>query len=130
MNVTVCGGTHGNEYTGVWLIKRFREHQSLVSRSGLAVSTLLNNPKAIKENRRFIDTDLNRMFSATCLNDVELGGYEANRAKALNTKLGPKGTDAAQDFVIDLHTSTANMGVTFCLQPGDVRISLLTVNWH
>jgi aspartoacylase len=119
MNVAVTGGTHGNEYTGVWLVKRCRANPALITRPSLQVETYLNNPQAIKENRRFIDTDLNRAFSAANLADYDLGGFEHNRAKAINTAIGPKGAPRT-DFVIDLHTSTANMGVTFCLQPGDL----------
>lgn len=119
MNVVVTGGTHGNEYTGVWVVKRFRSCPVLTQRRGLHVSTLLSNPQAIRENRRFIDTDLNRAFAGDILNDCELPGYEHNRAKAINALLGPKGESPKTDFMIDLHTSTANMGVTFCLQPGD-----------
>jgi len=119
MKVVVTGGTHGNEYTGVWVVKRFRSCPELMQRRGLEVSTLLSNPQAIRENRRFIDTDLNRAFAGDVLDDCELPGYEHNRAKAINALLGPKGEAAKTDFIIDLHTSTANMGVTFCLQPGD-----------
>lgn len=89
-------------------------------RPHLDVSTHLCNPNAIKMNRRFVDTDLNRAFTGACLADNELPGYEHNRAKVLNAVLGPKGSAApSTDFIIDLHTSTANMGVTFCLTPSD-----------
>ena len=88
--VVVTGGTHGNEYTGVWVVKRFRSCTELTQRRGLQVSTLLSNPQAIRGNRRFVDIDSNRAFAGDVLNDYELPGYEHNRAKAINALLGPK----------------------------------------
>lgn len=37
--------------------------------------------------------------------------YEVTRAQELNQLLGPKGTDQAFDFILDLHNTTANTGV-------------------
>lgn len=37
--------------------------------------------------------------------------YEVTRARELNQLLGPKGTDQAFDFILDLHNTTANTGV-------------------
>lgn len=39
--------------------------------------------------------------------------YEVTRARELNQLLGPKGTDQAFDFILDLHNTTANTGVCF-----------------
>ena len=109
--VVVTGGTHGNEYTGVYLLDRLAmpEQQAALKRAypSLAVETVLANPVAHKENRRFMDTDLNRMFSSEALSDESILGYEARRAKEL--ALGCL-RDAALN--IDLHTTTSNMGCT------------------
>jgi len=118
--VAVTGGTHGNEYTGVWCVKKFRANPELVKRPNLDVVSVLNNLKAIDMNKRFVDSDLNRAFSRAALEDHEHGGYEHNRAQTLNNLLGPKGSAQPKtDFIMDLHTSTANVGLTFCLTPSD-----------
>jgi len=69
----------------------------------------------VEENRRYIDQDLNRCFLRTDLADATLSGYEQNRAKVINQRFGPKG-DAAYHLLIDLHTTTANMGATVIIQ--------------
>lgn len=118
--MAITGGTHGNEYTGVWCVKQYRSDPKQIARPHLETSALLCNPRAVQLNRRFVDTDLNRAFSGAALTDKDLPGYEHNRAKVLDSILGPKGSESpAADFIIDLHTSTANMGVTFCLTPAD-----------
>ena len=75
----------------------------------------------MKQNTRFVDADLNRRFPVSELRDPDALSdiYEAQRAKTLNTMLGPKpGSHLIQsegqavnrtDFVIDLHTTTGNM---------------------
>ena len=60
--VAIVGGTHGNELTGVYLVKKFQQSPNLLKRS-FDVITFLANPKAIAANRRYIDRDLNRCFS-------------------------------------------------------------------
>lgn len=39
--------------------------------------------------------------------------YEQRRAHELNTQLGPKGSEEAVDLLLDLHNTTANMGLSF-----------------
>uniref|UniRef100_A0A671KLD2 Succinylglutamate desuccinylase/Aspartoacylase catalytic domain-containing protein n=1 Tax=Sinocyclocheilus anshuiensis TaxID=1608454 RepID=A0A671KLD2_9TELE len=52
--MAICGGTHGNELSGVcggegvWPIP---------------VTTVLSNPRAVKECRRYIDRNMNRCFN-------------------------------------------------------------------
>lgn len=117
-HVAITGGTHGNELTGVHLLKHWRNNPELVCRDSFVTELHLANPKANGCNRRYIDQDLNRQFNWDDLNNHELCGYEQNRAKSLNTLLGPK--DAPRvDFVIDLHTTTANMGTTLVIKSDD-----------
>lgn len=100
--IVICGGTHGNELTGVYLAKKH--------------GWFLTNPAAIAACRRYIDTDLNRCFA---LNNGQLTmdneQLENVRAAEINAILGPKGTDAATDLIIDIHNTTANMGITLIL---------------
>jgi succinylglutamate desuccinylase len=109
--VAIVGGTHGNEWTGIYLVKKFEQFPELIRRSSFEVITLLGNPKAIAANRRYIDQDLNRCFSCEDLSNPALTNYEEQRAKAIAAQLGPK-ENPQVDFIIDLHSSTANMGLT------------------
>jgi succinylglutamate desuccinylase len=53
---------------------------------------------------------------------VDGSSYERLRAAALNAELGPKpqeGQESPLDFLLDLHNTTANMGVTLILSARD-----------
>ncbi|GGX50109.1 aspartoacylase [Saccharospirillum salsuginis] len=117
-HVAITGGTHGNELTGVHLLKYWRNNPEIVCRDSFVTELHLANPKANGCNRRYLDQDLNRQFNWDDLNNHELCGYEQNRAKSLNTLLGPK-DEPRVDFVIDLHTTTANMGTTLVIKSDD-----------
>ena len=112
--VAIVGGTHGNEFTGAYLIKKFERFPDLVKRPSFELFTLLGNPKAFKAAKRYIDEDLNRCFLQHELQDPSRSSYEAVQAKSLNQILGPKG-NAQMDFLLDLHSTTANMGLTLIL---------------
>ena len=109
--IVVVGGTHGNEYTGIYCVEQLLPQLDLAPRfPSLRVESLLASPRAHAENVRFIDDDLNRQFArpSSRPNDT----YEATRAAEIDSLLGPKGSDTAADVVVDLHTTTANMGCT------------------
>ena len=112
--VVITGGTHGNEYTGVYLLQRLalREAEMRQAYPSIAVETLLANPRAHAENRRFLEDDLNRMFTKEQLSAPSPTSYEQKRAQEIAGMLGPKGTGAAASVCIDLHTTTSNMGCT------------------
>lgn len=128
--VAVVGGTHGNEYTGTWCIKAIQNNQYSIKQKypSLTISTLLANPQAFLQNKRFVDNDLNREFTSDKLSR-NLSSYasdnrdlEAHRAQEINAILGPKSDDLENtktDVVIDLHTTTANMGITLIIPEGD-----------
>jgi succinylglutamate desuccinylase len=109
--VAIVGGTHGNEWTGIYLVKKFEQFPELIRRSSFETITLMGNPKAIAANQRYIDQDLNRCFSCEDLSNPALTSYEEQRAKAIAAQLGSK-ENPQVDFIIDLHSSTANMGLT------------------
>ncbi len=112
-NIAITGGTHGNELTGVYLVKKWQNDPDLLKRSNFETITKLTNQRAIKEVRRYVDQDLNRSFGLTDLADDTLDTHEAKLAKALNAELGKKGSDNPHvDFIVDLHTTTANMGLS------------------
>lgn len=112
--VAIIGGTHGNEFTGIYLIKKFEKFPDLISRTNFATKTLLANPQGFESVKRYIDTDLNRCFKIEDLEDNTKTNYEESRAKFINQMLGPKGNPKF-DLILDLHNTTANMGLTIIL---------------
>ncbi len=113
-NIALVGGTHGNEKTGIFLLQQWRQ-QNLVQRwREFDIHLLLANPKACELNRRFVDEDLNRCFKNSDLLDLQRSSYEASRASALTAFFGSK-KQPKMDFIIDLHTTTANMGVSLII---------------
>ena len=112
--VAIVGGTHGNELTGAYLIKKFEHFPSLVQRPTFETLTLLGNPRAFKIGTRYVEKDLNRCFLATDLNNPHLSTYEDHRAKEISQILGSEENNQV-DFVIDLHSTTSNMGLTVIL---------------
>ena len=117
-SVAVVGGTHGNEYSGIYLLQQWKKHPELVRRDSFTTELVFANPRAYEENRRYLDSDLNRQFIAEQLTDNSLGNYEQSRAKVLDGQLGPKG-NASTDFIIDLHNTTSNMGPSLILLQSD-----------
>ena len=109
--VLIVGGTHGNEFTGVHLIKKFKQFPQLILRPSFETLTLLANPQAFTAVRRYIDKDLNRCFLRQNLEDSKLSSYEDLRAKEINHLFGQNG-ETPVDFIVDLHSTTANMGIT------------------
>lgn len=112
--IALVGGTHGNEFTGVYLIKKFERCPELIKRPSFETLTLLGNPQAVTLIKRYIDKDLNRCFLSSDLQDLTLTSYEDNRAKVINQILGPKGKSQV-DVIVDLHSTTANMGLSILL---------------
>jgi succinylglutamate desuccinylase len=104
--IAIVGGTHGNELTGVYAIEKLTKFPERLRQYSFEVMTLLANPQAVTANRRYIDRDLNRSFDNDDLVNAELSGYEEKRAKEIALELQDV------DLIIDLHSSTSNMGVT------------------
>lgn len=109
--VVIVGGTHGNEFTGAYIVKKLEQYPDRVRRSTFETVTLLANPKAFATVRRYIDTDLNRCFRQQDLQDLTRSSYEEIRAREINSLFGANGKTPA-DVILDLHTTTANMGLT------------------
>ena len=105
--IVICGGTHGNELTGVYLAKKH--------------GWLLANPAAAAVCRRYIDRDLNRCFALSDLNGND-SALESVRAREINDLIGKKGSEDAPDFILDIHNTTANMGVTLILSSSETAL--------
>lgn len=64
--VAVCGGTHGNEMSGVYMVREMQK-QKADQAGSVSITTVLSNPPAVEACRRYIDTDLNRCFTDALL---------------------------------------------------------------
>jgi aspartoacylase len=123
--VAIAGGTHGNELTGIYLINKFEQFPHLTKRANFKTQTLLGNPKAVSAGRRYIDKDLNRCFGKQNLKDMTLSCYEEIRAKIIQKILEHNGQSPV-DVLLDLHSTTSNMGVTIILgslHPFNLRLA-------
>lgn len=112
--VAITGGTHGNELSGVYIVREMQK-KNVGQVGSVTVSPILTNPAAIEACRRYTETDLNRCFTDASLSSPlsDCSPYELKRAHELNSLLGPKGSDQAVDLVCDLHNTTSNMGLCF-----------------
>jgi aspartoacylase len=118
--VALVGGTHGNERIGVELIHQW-QRGAQPHDLPFELQLVLANPQAVALNRRYIDEDLNRSFRPEDLRNLSLSSYEAQRAKVLAHQL------AGTDFLIDLHNTTAQMGLTLILSQPEALTDPLTL---
>ncbi|MEH2375671.1 aspartoacylase [Nostoc sp.] len=112
--VAIVGGTHGNEFTGAYLIQKFAQFPHLIRRPSFETVSLLANPNAFAASRRYVEKDLNRCFLKQDLEDATRNSYEELQAKSIQNTLISNG-DKQADFILDLHSTTANMGLTIIL---------------
>ena len=117
--VAITGGTHGNESNSVQLAKHLLRQPEVATRESFSTTVLLTNTESITRNVRYCDEDLNRCFSLKDLADESRTSLEAKRAREINTVLGPKGSEGAADYILDLHNTTANTGVAIMCSPHD-----------
>ncbi|OLQ02037.1 N-acyl-aromatic-L-amino acid amidohydrolase (carboxylate-forming) [Symbiodinium microadriaticum] len=110
--VAVVGGTHGNELSGVILVRSWMRKPSFSEFKSLHVDTFLANEEAVQRCQRFVDEDLNRCFAKSRLSrdGADSEGSEPKRAREINLRIGPRGSETASDLCIDLHNTTSNFG--------------------
>ncbi|XP_068121470.1 N-acyl-aromatic-L-amino acid amidohydrolase (carboxylate-forming)-like [Hyperolius riggenbachi] len=125
----VFGGTHGNEMAGVCLAKHWMKNPSEIQRQTFTTECCIANPLAVERCVRYIDQDLNRCFSMEILRSpaAPSDSYELKRARDIFHKYGSG--DSAVDFALDLHNTTANMGVTYLLCRNNDLFSVHLVNY-
>ena len=118
-NILIAGGTHGNELTGIFLVNHWLKNKNCFEAYPFHTELLLSNPGAAAAGQRYLDEDLNRCF-------VQLEGVTDNtvtREKQLAMELKEKFSGSCQpDFIIDMHTSTSNMGITLMIENLDVNL--------
>lgn len=95
--VTLVCCVHGNEVFGSDVFDHFVD--KLVEFPGLSI--ILANEKALKANKRFIDSDLNRGFPGSAHGDYE-SRLALNLIRAINH----------ESFIIDIHTTTSPLSLT------------------
>ena len=122
--ILLVGGTHGNEPTGAYLLNKWRTNPAPVCREGFETDLFFANPKAHEMGRRYVDKDLNRCFLHSDLSDSTLKTHEDQRAREVNRLFG-KTSGAAPDLIVDMHTTTADMGVTLICNddPATLRLA-------
>ena len=101
--VVIIGGTHGNEWTGIQVVRHYQNNLQKKFPQ-LRLEFILANPEAYKINKRFKDEDLNRAFQYLKENRQS---YEHRRAHEIKQLI-----DQEPCLVIDLHSTTSNMGKT------------------
>lgn len=112
--VLLVAGTHGNELSGIYLNKLIKEGMYGADRSTFAATSVIANPKAVEQNVRYLDTDLNRQFA---VGDEESGSDLAEQAVA--RQFAERYANREQQLIVDVHNTTSNMGATLILLSND-----------
>lgn len=102
--VVIVGGTHGNEWAGIKIVTLYQSYFRNKFPS-LKLEFIFANPVAHELNSRFKDEDLNRAFQY--LHEDRPNSYEHSRAKDIKEIIKREPC-----LVLDLHTTTSNMGKT------------------
>lgn len=111
----IVGGTHGNEMSGLVALNTQLQAQLKARYAAFNLNFEMGNPRAVEQNVRFTEEDLNRQFTLGNLASSSTNVcYEAKRARELNEKWGPK-SNSRTDVVIDIHNTTSNMGPTLII---------------
>ena len=111
--VLVVAATHGNEINAPWLLDQWQQHPDLIDACDLEVVTVIGNPAAREQGRRYLDRDLNRSFRPDLLAVAAAGtsavDREMARAHSLVNQFGPEAPESCA-VALDLHSTTAAMG--------------------
>ncbi|WP_333918546.1 aspartoacylase [Vibrio crassostreae] len=112
--VLLVAGTHGNELSGIYLNKQIKERMYAADRSTFSTNAVIANPKAVEQNVRYLETDLNRQFSNANHDDTAgLAEYTVAR------QFIDRHVSTEQQLIVDLHNTTSNMGATLILLSND-----------
>lgn len=118
-SLCISGGTHGNELTGVYLVKTWLKNGTReIQRSSFQTHVVLTNLRATERCVRFTDVDLNRQITPENLFPSEEKKdcpYEIQRARELYCQFQDETSEKAVDFWLDLHNTTANTGPFFIM---------------
>jgi len=105
--LVILAGVHGDEPCGVQALEKIISNLKIIRGQ---VTFILGNPNAVKENKRFIDVNLNRMFrSDTELSTKDKNSYEYKRSRELMPFL------EEADAMLDIHSSGTPNSVPFII---------------
>jgi succinylglutamate desuccinylase len=108
--IVIMAGVHGNERVGVHVIQKLNtllRQEEIIGE----VYLILGNPDAYKNNVRFVDEDMNRLFGKETLEEIKkLSFKQLNVEQKRVLELLPILQKA--DFLLDIH-STINPSVPF-----------------
>ena len=112
--VAIFGGVHGDEQTGIEIVKGLVEHGINIEVGRVIVA--LGNLAAIQTNTRHTGTNLNRVFKELTSEELDrlpALPYEYRRAQELITLLHDE--DGEPDGLLDLHDFTDPEGPIFLI---------------
>ncbi|MBU2496944.1 MAG: succinylglutamate desuccinylase/aspartoacylase family protein [Nanoarchaeota archaeon] len=96
--VVIMGGVHGDEICGVKVIDFLKKHIKEIDRG--TIYLIYGNPLAIKQEKRFVEMNLNRAFlQENKIDKIKINSYEYKRAKELMPIL------SSANFLLDIHSS-------------------------
>jgi len=111
----IIGGMHGNEHSGPEamdrVMNRLQPHEDQVRGT---VYFILGNLEALRRNERFVDVDLNRIWSDKHLASPN-GGYDYKELKEIHRLIEDIcEREYGRCALLDLHTFSADSGI-FCI---------------
>lgn len=115
--VVFSGGIHGNEPAGVLaLVQVFNEIKKRNIKVKGSLLALIGNRKALHINQRFIENDLNRLWTPENIHHLHNGGFEDEKLTPEISEMIEiddllmkfiKGKSADKRYFIDLHTTSS-----------------------
>ncbi|MCX6734214.1 MAG: succinylglutamate desuccinylase/aspartoacylase family protein [Candidatus Peregrinibacteria bacterium] len=118
--VCIMGSIHGNERVGAAVLKELRE---ILSTTDLRsdVYLVLGNPEAYRADKRYIDTDMNRLFGAD--RDVVSPGDNVEEKRV--AEIAPVLSES--HYLLDIHsTISPSVPFVYC-EPDAEHMSLATL---
>ena len=126
--VFITGGMHGNEVAGLKALNRIKSaiEQENSDFHGTFIG-LRGNIKAIQNGFRFLETDLNRLWTSESINQIRsksnLNPEEEELIGLLSfieQEIEVQGKPLDQVYFLDLHTTSANNGI-FSIVPREIK---------
>jgi succinylglutamate desuccinylase len=117
----VIGGMHGNEKSGVDAINRILPRlRKVFNQDKGAIYFLKGNTEALKRNERFIDKDLNRLWTDEYINNHSKDIADIKQLQALHQIIEQDICRGQYKncYFLDLHTFSAHSGI-FCIPAGN-----------
>ncbi|AXB33367.1 aspartoacylase [Vibrio campbellii] len=118
--VLLVAGTHGNELSGIYLQKLIKDRLYDAERSTFSTQCVLGNPEAVKQNVRYVETDLNREFALANSSTSSHGEGGSLQETELAKQFTQTHAAEEKQLIVDLHNTTSNMGATLILVSNDV----------